>query len=53
MADQKDADYFARRERQERERAQAALSPEVRDIHAILAENYARRTLGQGMSRIA
>jgi hypothetical protein len=50
MAGYTDADYFAQRERQERERAQAAQSPAVREIHATLAENYARRA-AQGIFR--
>jgi len=36
------ADYYERRERQERELAQAAQSSTVRDIHDTLAERYAR-----------
>lgn len=43
MVRHNDADYYARRERQERERAQVAPSPVVRDIHVTLARNYARR----------
>ena len=42
MSEHTAADYYERRERQERGLAEAAPSPAVRKIHTILARRYAR-----------
>ena len=36
-----DAEYYAQRERAERELALSAMAPNVRDIHLVLADKYA------------
>ncbi len=42
MSDDPTAEYHAKRERQERELAAAAIDPAVRGIHLALADRYAR-----------
>jgi hypothetical protein len=42
LAEHSAADYYERRERQERGLAEAAPSPTVRKIHTTLARSYAR-----------
>jgi hypothetical protein len=42
MGERSATDYYARRQRQERELAEAAPSPAIRKIHTTLAQNYAR-----------
>ena len=44
------SDYYKRRERQERELAEAADSPAIRNIHDTLARNYAQLALEEGGS---
>jgi len=41
LAEHSAADYYRRRERQERGLAEAAPSPAIRKIHTILARRYA------------
>ena len=52
MTEHTAANYYARRERQERGLAESATSAAARDIHARLAENYARLAVeGGSLSR--
>lgn len=47
MFDRQDLAYFARRAKQERERAEVAPEPAARRVHLELADEYDRRAQGQ------
>ena len=51
MLEQDSADYFRRRERNERAAAKSALSEAARRVHQELAESYARLLRGSGADR--